>query len=73
MIARVSGILRVTVEPRPGSLVSDKEPRKVSRLRWTTSMPTPRPEISVTRVAVEKPGWNMSASTSWILMLLGQG
>ena len=35
-------------------------PRSASMLRRTTSMPTPRPEISVTLSAVEKPGWKIS-------------
>ncbi len=36
----------------------------------TTSRPTPRPEISVTELAVEKPGRKISASISASLMRL---
>ena len=32
------------------------EPLRASMFRFTTSMPTPRPETSVTCSAVEKPG-----------------
>src|SRR5205823_14160996 len=34
-----------------------------STLRLTTSIPTPRPDNSVSFSAVEKPGWKMSAHT----------
>ena len=39
-------------------------PRKASTLRRTTSIPTPRPETSVTSRAVENPGAKMSAKIS---------
>ena len=44
-------------------------PRSASMLRRTTSMPTPRPEISVTFSAVENPGWKISC---WILPAAGR-
>src|ERR1019366_4809563 len=69
MIARVSGRRSVTVVPAPGLLAMSMVPRRVSTLRRTTSIPTPRPDTSVTCRAVEKPGANMkakiSASVSW--------
>jgi hypothetical protein len=39
-------------------------PRSASMLRLTTSMPTPRPDRSVTLSAVEKPGAKISCQTS---------
>lgn len=44
------------VIPLPGSLVMTTVPPTSSTFRLTTSMPTPRPEYSVTSVLVEKPG-----------------
>jgi hypothetical protein len=35
-------------------------PRRLSMVRLTTSMPTPRPETEVISAAVEKPGWKIS-------------
>ena len=56
MIAMVRGIFSVVVIPLPGSLVMTTVPPTSSTFRLTTSMPTPRPEYSVTSVLVEKPG-----------------
>ena len=55
-IARVSGILIVKVVPRPVSERISIVPPMSSILLFTTSIPTPRPEIDVTAAAVEKPG-----------------
>jgi len=65
MMARVSGSTSRNVEPCPCTDETLTRPRMPSMLRLTTSMPTPRPEISVTRAAVEKPGRKISAWTSW--------
>jgi len=59
MMAVVSGKTSVKREPWPGVDWMRTLPRNDSILRLTTSMPTPRPEISVTCLAVEKPGWKM--------------
>ena len=56
MMAMVRGIFSVVVIPLPGSLVMTTVPPTSSTFRLTTSMPTPRPEYSVTSVLVEKPG-----------------
>src|SRR4030042_1773799 len=52
MIARVSGTRRVTTVPRPSSLSMVTDPRSASTFLRTTSMPTPRPEISGTHSAL---------------------
>ena len=65
MIASVSGRRSVIVVPAPARLVHRRStPRSRSTLRRTTSMPTPRPENSVTRSAVEKPGSRISRNSS---------
>ena len=64
MIASVSGIFSLTVEPSPGRLVMSTTPPIFSMLDFTTSMPTPRPETLVTVCAVEKPGWKIRFSAS---------
>ena len=56
MMAMVRGMRMVVVMPWPSSLEMDTEPPSSSTPRFTTSMPTPRPENSVTSVLVEKPG-----------------
>ena len=56
MMAMVRGMRMVVVMPFPSSLVMVTLPPSSSTLRLTTSMPTPRPENSVTSVLVEKPG-----------------
>ena len=48
MMASVSGSDRSMRVPWPGSLCTSIEPRSESTSRLTTSMPTPRPETSVT-------------------------
>ncbi len=60
MMARVKGSLRVISVPTPSLLEISMVPRKVSMVRLTTSMPTPRPETLVTSLLVEKPGWKMT-------------
>ncbi len=64
MIASVSGSRIETVVPSPGALSTAMVPRRSSTLRRTTSIPTPRPERSVTSGAVENPGWKISALRS---------
>ena len=64
MIASVRGSRSVTVSPAPGRLAISIVPRIASTLRRTMSIPTPRPETSVTSRAVEKPGARMSARIS---------
>ena len=59
-MASVSGSLIENVVPLPGSVWISMRPRSASMFRRTTSMPTPRPEISVIFSAVEKPGWKIS-------------
>ena len=56
MMAKVNGRAMEIRVPFPGSLASDKDPRKRSICRLMASMPTPRPETPVTARAVEKPG-----------------
>ncbi len=59
VIASVSGRKMRKVVPWPSSVVISTRPLIDSMLRRTTSMPTPRPETSVTFSAVEKPGAKM--------------
>ena len=44
------------VVPRPTRLVMETEPPSASTFCFTTSMPTPRPDSSLTSSRVEKPG-----------------
>ena len=60
-MARVSGRRSVTLVPAPGLLETSMVPRRLSTRCRTTSMPTPRPETSVTCLAVEKPGSKMQS------------
>ena len=55
-MARVRGIFMVIVVPAPSSLEMETVPPTDSTFFLTTSMPTPRPEYSVTAWLVEKPG-----------------
>ena len=59
----------VKVEPSPGREVIEMRPPSAWIERLTTSMPTPRPEMSETVAAVEKPGrkirLSISSSVSW--------
>ena len=59
MIARVSGILILSVVPDPGRFTRSRVPPIFSILVRTTSIPTPRPETLVTFAAVENPGAKM--------------
>ncbi|MCY1546961.1 hypothetical protein D9M68_829920 [compost metagenome] len=63
-IARVSGSTMRVVVPLPGSHDSCTWPPMSWILRRTTSMPTPRPEMSVTFSAVEKPGAKINCQIS---------
>jgi hypothetical protein len=60
MIASVSGRRMRTVVPSLGTLSSSTVPRSASMLRFTTSMPTPRPDRLLTWSAVEKPAAKIS-------------
>jgi hypothetical protein len=74
MMASVSGSDSETRVPWPGVLVTSTQPPRCSMLLRTTSMPTPRPETSVTTLAVEKPGMKMTAGSrrrSWLGLLAG--
>ena len=64
MIAKVSGKRSVMVDPRPAELATSIVPRSPSIVRFTTSIPTPRPERLVTVAAVEKPGWKITWNNS---------
>src|SRR5258706_288913 len=64
MIASVSGSRTVTVLPSPSMLARSTVPRRASMLWRTTSMPTPRPERSVTVSALENPGAKTKPSSS---------
>lgn len=55
-MARVRGMRSVMQVPFPYSLVMVTVPPMLSTFRFTTSIPTPRPEYSVTSLLVEKPG-----------------
>jgi hypothetical protein len=56
-MARVRGkSLSATLINRPGVLSSSTWPPRLEVLFLTTSMPTPRPETSLTVTAVERPG-----------------
>ena len=62
--ARVSGRLMENFEPLPGSEVMEMRPPRAWIERLTTSMPTPRPEMSDTTSAVEKPSRMIAFSKS---------
>jgi hypothetical protein len=47
------------VVPRPRWVAMSMTPPSFVTFTSATSMPTPRPEVSVTRSAVEKPGEKM--------------
>ena len=55
----LSGIRIVVVLPCPGMLSTVTLPPSALMFETTTSMPTPRPEYSVTWSFVEKPGAKM--------------
>jgi hypothetical protein len=48
--------------PCPAVEASSRRPPRARMLRSTTSSPTPRPERAVTRVRVDKPGWQRMRS-----------
>ena len=56
MMVSVSGTRRVMRVPSPGLLSTSTMPPIRSMLERTTSMPTPRPEMAVTSLAVDRPG-----------------
>src|SRR6266567_1108312 len=56
MMARVIGRVMVTRQPTPGWLSISTMPETAAMLFLTTSIPTPRPEMSLTLSLVEKPG-----------------
>src|SRR5439155_19210436 len=55
-VRRAVGRERTNTVPQPRRERTSRRPCKPSILFLTTSMPTPRPEMSVTWSAVEKPG-----------------
>ena len=57
-IARVSGRRMRTTLPAPFVELNCTWPPRSTMLRLTTSIPTPRPDKSLTAAAVEKPGRN---------------
>src|SRR5690606_12890037 len=57
--------------PRPALLSSCTSPPRAWMFLRTTSMPTPRPDRSVTSSAVEKPGWKIRSQTCASLGLSG--
>jgi hypothetical protein len=59
MMARVSGRRMLNVVPLPSSDCISTCPYSASMLLFTTSMPTPRPDTSVTVLAVDEPGANV--------------
>ena len=68
-IARVRGSTMRVVVPWPLRDMISTWPPMPWMLRLTTSMPTPRPETSLTSLAVEKPGAKISCHTSSSLMV----
>ena len=56
MLASVSGVRICMVVPLPACVVTWTVPFNLSMTERTTSIPTPRPETSVTAAAVLKPG-----------------
>ena len=67
-MARVSGTLSRKVVPWPGMLRTLMVPLRRSMTALTTSMPTPRPLISVTSLEVLRPAWKMRSRASLSLM-----
>ena len=65
MMARVSGSLILKTVPLPRSERVSICPPSLLMLVLTTSIPTPRPERSVTTLAVESPGSIISAVFSF--------
>ena len=71
MIASVSGRRTLTLMPKPSDDSISTDPPSAVMLRLTTSIPTPRPETSVTTSAVEKPGAKIRFQTSASVRLSG--
>ena len=67
-MARVSGTLMLIVVPTPTLESILREPLSFAMEVLTTSMPTPRPEMSVTTLLVEKPGAKMRLNASSSVM-----
>ena len=61
MMARVIGSETRNVVPSPTRDITSIVPFSSWMFFFTTSSPTPRPEISLTSAAVEKPGVNISS------------
>ena len=64
MMVSVSGTRRVMRVPSPSLLSTSTMPPIRSTFERTTSMPTPRPEMAVTSLAVDRPASKISASCS---------
>ena len=64
MIVRVRGTRKVMRVPSPSLLSTSTIPPIRSMFERTTSIPTPRPEIEVTSLAVDKPASKIKASCS---------
>lgn len=64
-IASVRGIFMLIVVPKPASLEMEIVPPTDSTFFLTTSIPTPRPEYSVTAWLVENPGSIISPRASF--------
>ena len=63
-MARVRGSTTLKVEPFPTSVTTFTSPESFSIFVFTTSIPTPRPEISETSAFVENPGWKTKLTNS---------
>ena len=61
MMASVIGSETRNVVPSPMRVMTSIVPLSSWMFFFTTSRPTPRPEISLTSAAVEKPGVNISS------------
>ena len=72
-MASVSGSRTVVRVPTPATDSISIRPPRAATFFLTTSMPTPRPETSVTSAAVEKPGSKMSCHTSPSVKVSGAG
>ena len=56
IMARVKGSLMINFDPWPGLEFISTLPLSFSMAFFTTSIPTPRPDMSVISLAVENPG-----------------
>src|SRR5262245_49522764 len=63
-VRHVVGRERTNIVPQPRRERTSRRPCKPSMLFLTTSRPTPRPEMSVTWSAVEKPGAKINCQMS---------